>query len=150
MYKHIYIYIVIIYPPPCRQAAGRVFIESSGLLYFWIGIPEGTLAPPCRVDRIPLRSHFRLLAPILPLMLAILPVLLAILAPTCSTSARKMPEKCHLGANIAKKVLQPPLQAPPNTEKLLFSSSFCTFSAIQPMCQNSPKMLPTCSQNLPS
>ena len=85
---------------------------------------------------------------ILPLMLAILPVLLAILAPTCPTSARKMPEKCHLGANIAKKVLQPPLQAPQNTKKPMFSTSFCRFSAIQPMCQNSPKMLPTCSQNL--
>ena len=87
---------------------------------------------------------------ILPLMLAILPVLLAILAPTCPTSALKMPEKCHLGANIAKQMLQPPLQAPPNTKKTLFSFSFCRFSAIQPMCQNSPKMLPTCSQNLPS
>ena len=87
---------------------------------------------------------------ILPLMLAILPVLLAILAPTCPTSALKMPEKCHLGANIAKKMLQPPLQAPPNTKKPLFSLCFCRFSAIQPMCQNSPKMLPTCSQNLPS
>ena len=54
---------------------------------------------------------------ILPLMLAILPVLLAILAPTCPTSAPKMPKKCNLGANIAKKVLQPPLQAPPNTQK---------------------------------
>ena len=75
-------------------------------------------------------------------MLAILPVLLAILAPTCPTSALKMPEKCHLGANIAKQMLQPPLQAPPNTKKTLFSLCFCRFSAIQPMCQNSPKMLP--------
>ena len=87
---------------------------------------------------------------ILPLMLAILPVLLAILAPTCPTSALKMPEKCHLGANIAKKVLQPPLQAPPDTQKPVFSLCFCKFSAIQPMCQSSPKMLPTCSQKLPS
>ena len=47
---------------------------------------------------------------ILPLMLAILPVLLAILAPTRPTSALKMPDKWHLGANIAKKVLQPPPQ----------------------------------------
>ena len=75
-------------------------------------------------------------------MLAILPVLLAILAPTCPTSALKMPEKCHLGANIAKKVLQPPLQAPQNTKKLVFSSGFCRFSVIQPMCQNAPKTLP--------
>ena len=73
---------------------------------------------------------------ILPLMLAILPVLLTVLAPTCSTSARKMPEKCHLGANIAKTVLQPPLQAPQNTKKPMFSTGFCRFSAIQPMCQN--------------
>ena len=80
---------------------------------------------------------------ILPLMLAILPVLLAILAPTCSTSARKMPEKCHLGANIAKKVLQPPLQAPQNTKKLRFSKGFCRFSAIQPMCQNRAILAPT-------
>ena len=45
---------------------------------------------------------------ILPLMLAILPVLVAILAPTCPTSALKMPEKCHLGAKVAKQTLQPP------------------------------------------
>ena len=79
---------------------------------------------------------------ILPLMLAILPVLLAILAPICPTSARKMLEKCHVGANIAKKVLQPPLQAPQNTKKPMFSFCFCRFSAIQPMCQNAPNMLP--------
>ena len=103
-----------------------------------------------RSDRIQSQSHFRLPAPILPLMLAILPVLLAILAPTCPTSALKMPEKCHLGANIAKQTLQPPFLAPQNTKNLMFSLSFCKFSAIQPMCQNTPKMLPTCSQNLPS
>ena len=69
---------------------------------------------------------------ILTLMLAILPVLLAILAPTCSTSARNMPEKCHLGANIAKKVLQPPPQAPQNTKKLMFSSVFVGFLPSSP------------------
>ena len=80
---------------------------------------------------------------ILPLMLAILPVLLAILAPTCSTSARKMPEKCHLGAYIAKKVLQPSLQAPQNTKKTMFSTAFLRFSATQPMCQNRAILAPT-------
>ena len=84
---------------------------------------------------------------ILPLMLAILPVLLAILAPTCPTSALKMPDKWHFGANIAKKVLQPPLQA---HQKTYVSISCCRFSAIQPMCQNNSQMLPTCSRNLPS
>ena len=64
----------------------------------------------------------------------------------CSQDA----QKCHLGANIAKKVLQPPFLAPQNTKKPMFSYSFCRFSAIQPMCQNTPKMLSTCSQNLPS
>ena len=43
-----------------------------------------------------------------------------------------------------------PLQAPQNNKKPMFSLCFCKFSAIQPMCQNSPKMLTTCSQNLPS
>ena len=118
IYVYIDIYICIyIYIHVCISAtvpSGRWACNNlaSGLLYFWIGIPEGALAPPSRIDRIPSNSHFRLLA-ILPLMLAILPVLLATLAPTCPTSALKMPEKCHLGANIAKSVLQPPFQAPP-------------------------------------
>ena len=80
-------------------------------------------------------------APILPLMLAILPVLLAILAPTCPTSALKMPEKCHLGANIAKKVLQPPLQAPQNTKKTMLSC----FLPSSPCA----KILPKYSQHAP-
>ena len=97
------------------------------------------------MNRFQLCGHFRLLAPILPLMLAILPVLLAILAPTCSTSARKMPEKCNLGANIAKKVLQPPPQAPQNTKNLRFPSVFVGFLPSSPCA----KILPKCSQHAP-
>ena len=111
---------------------GSIFSDPYRILCFGVSKTHGKV----------LRCDFYT---ILPLMLAILPILLAILAPTCPTSARKMPEKCHLGANIAKKVLQPPLQAPQNTKKLVFSGGFCRFSAIQPMCQNNSKMLPTCS-----
>ena len=82
---------------------------------------------------------------ILPLMLAILPVLLAILALTCSTSARKMPEKCNLGANIAKKVLQPPLQAPQKPKNPCFPQVFVSFLPSSPCA----KILPKRSQHAP-
>ena len=98
-----------------------------------------------RSDRIQLWSHFRLPAPILPLMLAILPVLLAILAPTCPTSALKMPEKCHLGANIAKQMLQPPLLAPQNTKNLCFPYDFVGFLLSSPCA----KIVSKCSQHAP-
>ena len=114
----------------------QVFLDFNPLRGPSTPSPHGSISvvepfsPPC--------AH-------LALMLAILPVLLAILAPTCPTSALKMPEKCHLGANIAKQMLQPPLLAPQNTKKQCFLHVFVGFLLYSPCA----KIVPKCSQHAP-
>ena len=75
-----------------------------------------------------------------------------ILCPSSRQPAQKFlenraqhPKRCPKIAQDCSKTRfssHRPLQAPQNTQKPVFSLGFCTFSAIQPMCQNSPKMFP--------
>ena len=145
----IYIYIYI-YPPPCRQAAGRVFIQLSVLQVFLDFNPlrgPSTQFPPRPISVAePFSPPCAHLAPHVGHLARLVGHLGANMSHKCSQDARKM----QSWSQHRQKMLQPPFQAPPNTKKPLFSLSFCRFSAIQPMCQNSPKMLPTCCQNLPS
>ena len=65
----------------------------------------------------------------------------------CSQDTRKMPSWSQHRQKSASATSSRHPKIPKN---LCFPYVFVGFSAIQPMGQNSPKMLPTCSQNLPS
>ena len=64
----------------------------------------------------------------------------------CSQDARKMPS----WSQHRQKSASATSSSTHNTKKTMFFSSFCRFSATLPMCQNTSKMLPPCSQNLPT
>ena len=62
----------------------------------------------------------------------------------------RCPKNAILEPTSPKKCFSHLLKAPQNTKKTMFSISFCRFLLSSPCAKIVPKMLPTCSQNLPS